>query len=55
MTLPDLAILVVHRSDGSGTTNAFTTYLDTVDPTWHSSVGRGQGGQVADGHRRGGQ
>jgi phosphate transport system substrate-binding protein len=41
-TLPDLAILVVHRSDGSGTTNAFTTYLDTVDPTWHSSVGKGK-------------
>ena len=42
MTLPDLAILVVHRSDGSGTTNAFTTYLDTVDPTWKSSVGKGK-------------
>ena len=42
VTLPDLAILVVHRSDGSGTTNAFTTYLDTVDPTWKSSVGKGK-------------
>jgi len=42
ITLPDLAILVVHRSDGSGTTNAFTTYLDTVDPTWHGSVGKGK-------------
>jgi phosphate transport system substrate-binding protein len=42
VTLPDTAILVVHRSDGSGTTNAFTTYLDTVDPTWHSSVGKGK-------------
>jgi phosphate transport system substrate-binding protein len=42
VTLPDLAVLVVHRSDGSGTTNAFTTYLDTVDPTWHSSVGAGK-------------
>ena len=42
VTLPDLAILVVHRSDGSGTTNTFTTYLDTVDPTWHSSVGAGK-------------
>ena len=30
VTLPDTAIAVVHRSDGSGTTNAFTTYLDTV-------------------------
>jgi phosphate transport system substrate-binding protein len=42
VTLPDLAILVVHRSDGSGTTNTFTTYLDTVDPTWHASVGAGK-------------
>jgi phosphate transport system substrate-binding protein len=42
VTLPDLAVLVVHRSDGSGTTNAFTTYLDTVDPTWHTNVGAGK-------------
>ncbi len=42
VALPDLAILVVHRSDGSGTTNTFTTYLDTVDPTWHTSVGAGK-------------
>jgi phosphate transport system substrate-binding protein len=42
VTLPDLDILVVHRSDGSGTTNAFTSYLDTVDPTWHANVGKGK-------------
>ena len=41
-TLPDKAILVVHRSDGSGTTNAFTTYLDTVSPEWHTAVGKGK-------------
>ena len=41
-TLPDTAILVVHRSDGSGTTNAFTTYLDTVSPDWHTKVGKGK-------------
>ena len=41
-TLPDQAILVVHRSDGSGTTNAFTTYLDTVSPDWHTKVGKGK-------------
>jgi len=41
-TLPDKDILVVHRSDGSGTTNAFTTYLDTVSPGWHSSIGKGK-------------
>lgn len=42
VTLPDQAILVVHRSDGSGTTNAFTTYLDTVSPDWHTKVGAGK-------------
>ncbi len=42
VTLPDAAITVVHRSDGSGTTNAFTTYLDTVSPDWHSQVGAGK-------------
>ena len=42
VTLPDKAIAVVHRSDGSGTTNAFTTYLDTVSPEWHSKVGAGK-------------
>ncbi len=41
-SLPDLAVTVVHRSDGSGTTNAFTTYLDTVSPDWHSGVGAGK-------------
>jgi phosphate transport system substrate-binding protein len=42
VSLPDLAVTVVHRSDGSGTTNAFTTYLDTVSPDWHSGVGAGK-------------
>jgi phosphate transport system substrate-binding protein len=42
VTLPDQAIAVVHRSDGSGTTNAFTTYLDTVSPDWHTQVGKGK-------------
>ena len=42
VTLPAAAIEVVHRSDGSGTTNAFTTYLDTVSPDWHSKVGAGK-------------
>jgi phosphate transport system substrate-binding protein len=41
-TLPDKDILVVHRSDGSGTTNTFTTYLDTVSPDWHAAVGAGK-------------
>jgi phosphate transport system substrate-binding protein len=42
VALPDKAILVVHRSDGSGTTNTFTTYLDTVSPDWHTAVGKGK-------------
>ena len=42
VTLPDEAILVTHRSDGSGTTNAFTTYLDTVSTDWHDKVGAGK-------------
>jgi phosphate transport system substrate-binding protein len=42
VTLPDKPILVVHRSDGSGTTNAFTTYLATVSPDWDSKVGKGK-------------
>jgi phosphate transport system substrate-binding protein len=42
VTLPDTDIQVVHRSDGSGTTNAFTTYLDKVSTDWHSKVGAGK-------------
>jgi phosphate transport system substrate-binding protein len=40
--LPATPILIVHRSDGSGTTNAFTSYLDTVSPEWHTGVGKGK-------------
>ena len=39
--LPKAAIIVVHRSDGSGTTNVFTTYLDKVDRDWSRQAGRG--------------
>lgn len=39
--LPDLAITVAHRSDGSGTTNAFTDYLAKVSPEWKQRVGTG--------------
>jgi phosphate transport system substrate-binding protein len=38
-TLPDQAIAVVHRSDGSGTTFNFTYYLADVSSTWKSEVG----------------
>ncbi len=37
--LPDQAIVVVHRSDGSGTTWIFTSYLSTVSKTWKEKVG----------------
>jgi phosphate transport system substrate-binding protein len=37
--LPDTGIVVVHRSDGSGTTFVWTDYLSKVSPEWKSSVG----------------
>jgi phosphate transport system substrate-binding protein len=39
--LPDAAITVVHRSDGSGTTFIFTTYLSQVSLDWMRGVGSG--------------
>jgi phosphate transport system substrate-binding protein len=39
-TLPDLKITPVYRSDGSGSTYAFTDYLSAVSPQWKSKVGR---------------
>ena len=41
VTLPNTAIAVAHRSDGSGTSNIFTTYLATVNPQWADKVGKG--------------
>jgi phosphate transport system substrate-binding protein len=41
LTLPDQDIIVVHRSDGSGTTYIFTDYLSNVSPEWKDSVGKG--------------
>jgi len=37
--LPDQDIVVVHRSDGSGTTFIFTDYLSKISPEWKSKVG----------------
>jgi phosphate transport system substrate-binding protein len=37
--LPSQAIAVVHRSDGSGTTFNFATYLARVSPEWKNNVG----------------
>ena len=39
--LPDQAISVVHRSDGSGTTFIFANYLSKVSEEWKSKVGEG--------------
>ncbi len=41
VTLPTTDISVVHRSDGSGTTSIFTTYLTKVSPDWVTTVGAG--------------
>lgn len=37
--LPDADILVVHRSDGSGTTFVFVDFLSKISPEWKSKVG----------------
>jgi len=42
VSLPSLTITVVHRSDGSGTTSIFTSYLAAVSPSWKSTVGAGK-------------
>jgi phosphate transport system substrate-binding protein len=39
MSLPSTGITVVHRSDSSGTTAGFTTFLAATDPTWAATVG----------------
>lgn len=40
--LPDVPIVVVHRSDGSGTTYIFTDFLSHVSGEWHDKVGTGK-------------
>ena len=42
ISLPDQAITVVHRSDGSGTTFTFTEYLSKVSLLWKEKVGTGK-------------
>ncbi|HEV8537538.1 MAG TPA: phosphate ABC transporter substrate-binding protein PstS [Bacteroidota bacterium] len=41
LSLPELSIIVAHRSDGSGTTSIFTDYLAKVSKTWDQKVGKG--------------
>jgi len=40
VNLPDRDIIVVHRSDGSGTTYIWTDYLSKISPEWQSQVGK---------------
>jgi phosphate transport system substrate-binding protein len=40
--LPAAAITVAHRSDGSGTSHIFTSYLKAVSPQWSTKVGAGK-------------
>ncbi|MEM1311093.1 MAG: phosphate ABC transporter substrate-binding protein PstS [Cyanobacteria bacterium P01_H01_bin.153] len=40
--LPDTAITVVHRSDGSGTTGVFTKHLSAISSDWESQIGEGK-------------
>jgi phosphate transport system substrate-binding protein len=42
LKLPDTAVTIVHRSDGSGTTAIFTDYLAKVSPEWKAKVGAGK-------------
>jgi phosphate transport system substrate-binding protein len=41
LKLPSDPIIVIHRSDGSGTTFIWTDYLSKVSPEWKSQVGTG--------------
>ncbi|OZI18016.1 phosphate ABC transporter substrate-binding protein PstS [Bordetella genomosp. 7] len=42
LKLPSSDIIVVHRSDGSGTTFGWTNYLSKVSPEWKEKVGEGK-------------
>jgi phosphate transport system substrate-binding protein len=42
VTLPGTAITIIHRSDSSGTTSGFTSFLSQVDPEFKSKVGEGK-------------
>jgi phosphate transport system substrate-binding protein len=42
ISLPSAEIITVHRSDGSGTTFIWTSYLSQVSPEWNQTVGAGK-------------
>jgi len=41
VTFPNQPIIVIHRSDGSGTTFIFTDYLSKISKEWDTTVGKG--------------
>ena len=41
VNLPNQPVIVIHRSDGSGTTYIWTDYLSKVSPDWKNQVGKG--------------
>src|SRR5205807_4960109 len=41
VNLPNQPLIVIHRSDGSGTTYIFTDYLSKVSSEWQNQVGKG--------------
>jgi len=41
VSLPNHNVVVAHRSDGSGTSNIFTSYLAKTSPEWDKQVGKG--------------
>lgn len=42
LSLPNQSIVIAHRSDGSGTTFVFTSYLSAVSPNWKTGIGAGK-------------
>ena len=52
LPLPALKIVPVHRSDSSGDTFLFTSYLSTQDRHWNESIGYGTTAELAAGRRR---
>lgn len=42
LNLPDMAITIVHRSDGSGTTEIFSDYMSKISKNWADKVGSGK-------------
>ena len=42
LSVPDMNIAVVHRSDGSGTTNIFSDYMSKVSTEWKDNIGAGK-------------